>query len=177
MTNRLQATGMGGVLAIALALAPLAACGGPDHPPPPPSSFDGLPVSGSLAFARQSGFTSCRADTTEMRCRRNGVMLLGFGPFNAALDLNGYNGGGGFDQLTLWHDRDQNAFIAMANALERRGWRSCYTGVGNRGDQAIYTHPDVRVRISMDLSYWGKRRLRVLPEWNRREAGCRPSRS
>lgn len=107
-----------------------------------------------------------------MRCRRVGVMFLGFGPFDAALDLNGSNGGGGFDQLTLWHDQDQNAFIPLGAALERQGWRSCYTGEGNRGDQAIYTHRHARVRISMDLSYWGKRRLRVLPPWNEREPLC-----
>ena len=99
-------------------------------------------------------------------------MFLGFGPFNAALDLNGSNGGGGFDQLILWHDRDQNAAIPVGNALERQGWRSCFTGEGFKGDQAIYTHERVRVRISMDLSYWGKRRLRVIPNWNKREHRC-----
>ena len=107
-----------------------------------------------------------------MRCRRAGVMFLGFGPFNAALDLNGSNGGGGFDQLILWHDRDQNAAIPIGSALERQGWRSCFTGEGHRGDQAIYMRPDAPVRISMDLSYWGKRRLRVIPEWNNREPRC-----
>jgi len=150
----------------------LAGCGGPDRAPPPPSSFDGLPISGNLDYARRSGFTNCWEDTTEMRCRRAGVMFLGHGPFNAALDLNGSNGGGGFDQLTLWHDRDQNAFIPIGVALERQGWRSCYTGEGNRGDQAIYTHPRVQARLSMDLSYWGKRRLRVIPGWNVREPRC-----
>jgi hypothetical protein len=157
---------------LALALALLNGCGGPDHPPPPASFFGGLPVSGSLEDARRSGFTACRAETTEMRCRRGGVMFLGFGPFNAALDLNGSNGGGGFDQLTLWHDRDQDALFAVGTALERQGWRACFTGQGHRGDQALYTHPGARVRLSMDLSYWGKRRLRVIPEWNRREPGC-----
>ena len=107
-----------------------------------------------------------------MRCRRGGVMFLGYGPFNAALDLNGSNGGGGFNQLTLWHDRDQNAAIPVGTALERQGWRSCFTGEGNKGDQAIYAHPRAPVRISMDLSYWGKRRLRVIPRWNNRETGC-----
>jgi hypothetical protein len=150
----------------------LAGCGGPDRPPPPPLSFEELPVSGSLKDALSAGFTSCREDTTEMRCRRGGVMFLGFGPFNAALDLNGSNGGGGFDQLILWHDRDQSAAIPIGAALERQGWRSCFTGEGDRGDQAIYTHPRARVRISMDLSYWGKRRLRVIPNWNKREPGC-----
>jgi hypothetical protein len=99
-------------------------------------------------------------------------MFLGFGPFNAALDLNGSNGGGGFDQLTLWHDRDQNAAIPVGNALERQGWQVCFTGEGSRGDQAIYTRPNAPVRISMDLSYWGKRRLRVIPQWNDRDARC-----
>jgi hypothetical protein len=107
-----------------------------------------------------------------MRCRRNGVMFLGHGPFNAALDLNGGNGGGGFDQLTLWHDRDQNAAIPLVTALERQGWRECFTGEGHKGDQAIYTRPGLPVRISMDLSYWGKRRIRVIPEWNVRERRC-----
>jgi hypothetical protein len=99
-------------------------------------------------------------------------MFLGFGPFNAALDLNGSNGGGGFDQLTLWHDRDQNAAVPVGNALERQGWQVCFTGEGSRGDQAIYTRPNAPVRISMDLSYWGKRRLRVIPEWNNRDPRC-----
>jgi hypothetical protein len=155
-----------------LALGLLHGCGGPDHPPPAGSSFEGLPVSGSLDDALKAGFTRCREDTTEMRCRRDGVRFFGFGPFNAALDLNGSNGGGGFDQLTLWHDRDQNALIAVGSFLERQGWRTCFTGEETRGDQAIYTRRGEPVRISMDLSYWGKRRLRVLPEWNNREPRC-----
>lgn len=118
---------------LATAFGLLIGCGGPDRPPPPHLAFEGLPVSGSLEDALEAGFTSCREDTTEMRCRRrNGVMLLGHGPFEAALDLNGSNGGGGFDQLTLWHDRDQNAAIPLARALERHGWRECFTGEGNR---------------------------------------------
>lgn len=107
-----------------------------------------------------------------MRCRREGVTFLGFGPFSAALDLNGRSGGGGFDQLIMWHDRDQDAAIPVGEFLERRGWRACFTGEGHRGDQGIYTHPHARVRISMDLSYWGKRRLRVIPSWNNRERSC-----
>ncbi|HEX8442206.1 MAG TPA: hypothetical protein VF631_01015 [Allosphingosinicella sp.] len=169
MLTKLQAYVPGTLLAT---VALLAGCGGPDRPPPPPLSFDGLPVSGSLSYALKSRFTRCLEDTTEMRCRRDGVMFLGFGPFNAALDLNGSNGGGGFDQLTLWHDRDQNAFLPIVAALERQGWRSCFTGEDDRGDQAIYTHARARARISMDLSYWGKRRLRVIPEWNNREPRC-----
>jgi hypothetical protein len=150
----------------------LTACGGPDHPPPPPLFYGGLPVSGSLEDALKAGFTKCRADTTEMRCRRNAVMFLGFGPLNAALDLNGNNGGGGFDQLTLWHDSDQNAAIPIGVALQEHGWSSCFTGDGRWGDQAIYTLEGAPVRISMDISYWGKRRIRVIPQWNNKERRC-----
>src|SRR3712207_4435565 len=87
--------GWKGSKGLVTAVVLLAGCGGPDHPPPPPSWFEGLPVSGSLQDAHKAGFTSCREDTTEMRCRRSGVRFRGFGPFNAALDLNGSNGGGG----------------------------------------------------------------------------------
>ena len=146
--------------------------GGPTRSPPPSAWFARLPVSGSLADAHRAGFTRCWKDSREMRCRRDGVMFLGFGPFNAALDLNGRNGGGGFDQLVLWHDRDQDAAIDVTAALERHGWRACFTGEGQRGDQGIYTHRAAAVRISMDLSYWGKRRMRVIPNWNNRERRC-----
>jgi hypothetical protein len=99
-------------------------------------------------------------------------MIRGFGPFSAAVDLRGKDGRGGFDQLTLWHDFDQDAAILLVQALERQGWRSCFTGEGMRGDQGIYTHPSASARISMDLSYWGKRRLRIIPQWNNRERRC-----
>ena len=159
--------------ALLAGFAMLAGCGGPDHPPPPAMWIEGgLPVSGSLHDAHKAGFTNCFSFTVEMRCRRNGVMFHGFGPYNAAVDLNGGNGGGGFDQLTLWHDGDQYALLAVVNALERQGWRACFTGDENRGDQGIYTHPKASVRLSLDLSYWGKRRLRVIPNWNRRERSC-----
>ena len=170
MRITLKVTSMGSLLLLSSAL--LSACGGPDHPPPPALSFDGLPVSGSLSYAQSLGLTRCLEYPAEMRCRRDGVMFLGFGPFNAAVDLNGGGGGGGFGQLTLWHDRDQAAFIPIGTTLERQGWRSCFTGEGNRGDQAIYTHQGAPVRISMDLSYWGKRRLRVIPKGNARAPRC-----
>jgi hypothetical protein len=133
---------------------------------------DGLPVSGRLEDALEAGFTYCISYTTEMRCRRGGVTIQGFGPFNAAVDLDGSDGSGGFDQVTLWHDMDQSAAIPLVTELERQGWRSCYTGEGIRGDQGIYTHPGAPARFSIDLSYWGKRRLRLIPEWNNRERRC-----
>jgi len=156
----------------ALALLLLAGCEGPVRPPPPLQWYDGLPVSGSVGDARRAGFTRCLADRKEMRCRRDGVTFLGLGPLNAAADLVGSDGRGGFDQLTLWHDRDQNAFIPLVTRLEREGWRACFTGEDRKGDQAIYTRPGLPVRISMDLSYWGKRRLRIIPNSNRRERIC-----
>ena len=136
--------------------------------------FDGLPVSGSLATARNAGFTYCIAFTVDMRCRKQVVMIAGHGPYRAAVDLDGGDGSGGFDQLTLWHDLDQTAVFAVGDSLERRGWRSCYrnTSQGDWGDQKIYRHQGSSVRFSMDLSYWGKRRLRVIPEWNKRVPSC-----
>ncbi|CAN5428790.1 hypothetical protein BH10PSE15_BH10PSE15_12630 [soil metagenome] len=94
-------------------------------------------------------------------------MLEGTGPYEAALDLVGSDGSGGFDQLLLWHDSDQYAVYAVTDVLEKQGWRSCNTGTDDHGDQNIYTHAGVPVRVSMDLSYWGKRRLRVIPGWSK----------
>ena len=159
---------------IVMALGVLASCGPTDDLPPPPTVVvQGLPVSGTLGDAIKAGFNTCVNITkTEIRCRRSGVMFDGFGPFSAAVNLNGRKGASGFDQLTLWHDQDQNALLAVANALERRGWRTCFTGEGQRGDQGIYTRPGEPVRVSLDLSYSGKRRLRVIPQWNKREPSC-----
>ena len=149
--------------AILLAAGLAGGCRGPLPPPPPPLWIGGLPVSGSLADARSAGFNRCIAYNTEMRCRRSGVMLLGQGPYSAAVDLAGSDGSGGFDHLILWHDGDQSALIAVTAVLERQGWRACYTGEGRWGDQAIYTRTGAAMHFSMDLSYWAKRRLRVFP--------------
>ena len=149
----------------------LAGCG--DYRPPPPHiAFGRLPVSGSLADAHFAGFRRCIPDTTRMRCRRDGVTLLGRGPFNAAVDLAEGDGSGGFDELTLWHDRDRSALVALGTALERGGWKACFTGRGHYGDQAVYSRPGAPVRFSMDISYWGKRRFRVIPAWKGREGAC-----
>lgn len=159
------------LVSVALALG-LAGCGS-DHPPPAALAFGGLPVSGSLADARRAGFTDCvQPDWASVRCRRHGVMFEGAGPYEAAVDLDGHDGSGGFDQVILWHDGDQYAVYKITDVLDRQGWRTCSTGKGDRGDQLIYARAGSPVRIFMDLSYWGKRRLRVLPEWNRRERRC-----
>jgi len=152
----------------------LMGCGGPSRPPPPAMLFDSLPVSGSLATARKAGFTYCIRFTIDMRCRNRVVMLLGHGPYQAAVDLDGSDGAGGFDQLTLWHDLNQTAVFAVVDELERRGWTSCYrnSSQGDWGDQKIYRRQGAPVWFSMDISYWGKRRLRVIPEWNKRVPSC-----
>jgi hypothetical protein len=145
----------------------------PKRTPPRYQAYAGLPVSGSLTDAQRAGFSACLNDTAvTLRCRRHGVMLFGQGPYEAAVDLVGGSGNGGFDQLTLWHDTDQYAVYKVADTLERQGWRRCYTGKDDRGDQAIYTRAGAPVRIQMDLSYWAKRRLRVIPVWNCKEQLC-----
>ena len=145
-------------------------------PPPAGMTFEGLPVSGSLALARQLDFDRCIAFPATMRCRQQGVMIGGEGPYNAAVDLRGGRGQGGFDHLILWHDTDQMAVYEVAELLERQGWRSCYKPLPppkqSWGDQQILTHSNARVRVSMDLSYYAKRRLRIIPEWNPRKPVC-----
>ncbi|MEG3085855.1 hypothetical protein [Sphingomonas sp. PB4P5] len=154
-----------------LALLAIAGC---ERPPPPPGLAVGdLPISGSLAAATRRGFTDCfKSDAIRMRCRRHDVMVMGYGPFEAAVDLIGGDGSGGFDQVTFWHDRDQYAVYAIAEAFERRGWTSCYNSLTDRGDQIIYTRKGTPFQVMMDLSYYGKRRLRFVPEWNRRDRRC-----
>ncbi|WP_100207624.1 hypothetical protein [Sphingomonas elodea] len=145
----------------------LAGCeAAPDTPPPPPSlRYAGLPVQGSLADATGAGFGNCIQMTgSHLRCRRSGVMLLGEGPYEAAIDLIGSDGSGGFRQLTLWHDRDQSAPLKVAEVLKRQGWTYRYTGEGDRGDQMVLVRKGAPVHFSVDLSYWGKRRIRILPE-------------
>lgn len=146
----------------------------PVRTPPPPLAFAGLPVSGSVADARRAGFTRCvRIDAFRLRCRRAPVMLFGGGPYEAAVDLIGSEGRGGFDRLTLWQEGDQYAVYKLVEALQRQGWRHCETGDERWGDQDIYTHPGAPVRVSMDLSYYGKRRVRFLPLSNT-ERSCTP---
>jgi hypothetical protein len=156
-----------GPLAALLALLALPGCG-PQRVPPPVLLVEGLPVSGTIAAARRAGFTQCRGDPISLRCRRPAVTLHGFGPYQAAVDLVGSDGSGGFDQLTLWHDTDQFAVVELGNALEREGWRVCLTGDDSRGDQQIYTRPGSPVIVSIDISYWSKRRLRLIPARGRR---------
>ena len=162
-----------GAGALFVASVLLSGCDRPDEPPPPTVMFEGLPITGRWNDAREAGFTSC-VDVTrrQLRCRRGGVMFRGFGPFDAAIDLNGSEGRSGFNHLTIWNDVDQNALIGVVKSLERQGWQACFTGEGSRGDQGIYKHPNGPVIISLDLSYSGKRRLRFLPRSNKLDTQC-----
>jgi hypothetical protein len=164
-----------GVIVIATMLL-LVGCG-PAPPPPPALLFEGLPVSGSNVTATRACFNRCIDFGGSVRCRRDAVSLGGAGPYNAAVDLRGGDGREGFDHLTLWHDRDQYAVYGVSEMLTRRGWRSCYTSIdgGQSGDQMIFSRPGALVSITMDLSYWMKRRVRVFPAWSRARPTCAKS--
>jgi hypothetical protein len=153
----------------------LSACSADRRAPPPPSlKFSGLPISGSLADAHRAGFANCISDNVSMRCRRNGVMFEGQGPFDAAVDLVGGDASGGFDHLTLWHATDQNALVSIVRELQKNHWSECLTPNGSSwGGQAIYQHQGSPVFISMDMSYWSKRRLRVYPAGRGNIPKCR----
>lgn len=162
-----------------LLLLPLVSLGcTPNRQPPPVLLFAGLPVSGDLQSALRTGFRNCfNLDAINVRCRRHGVFVQGHGPYEAAVDLRGSKGQSGFDHLTLWHDQDQRAVYDILVSLHRAGWRSCHTGNQHSGDQAIFTHPAARVRISVDISFYGNRRLRVFPTWKpqRLSSRCVPN--
>ncbi|MCH8617482.1 hypothetical protein LZ016_15395 [Sphingomonas sp. SM33] len=161
------------LLAPWLILMQLSACGEDRRPPPASLKFGDLPVSGTLADARRAGFTACVPDNVSMRCRREAVVFQRQGPFSAAVDLKGSDGAGGFDHLTLWHAADQNALIAIVNELKIDGWSECLTPSGQWGGQAIYQRKGAPVFISMDLSYWSKRRLMVFPAVPAKVPRCR----
>ena len=138
----------------------------PNQPPPPTLWFAGLPVSGDLANALRAGFDDCpEMDAVNIRCRRHGVMIYGNGPYEAAVDLRGSKGQSGFDHLTVWNVGDQSALYKVLASLHERGWTSCHTEFSLGGGQAIFTHRASPVFFSIDLNYYGKRRLRVFPIW------------
>ncbi|UUR07741.1 hypothetical protein [Sphingomonas glaciei] len=156
-----------------LALTLLASCG---EAPQPPAAFlfDGLPVTGSLADARRAGFTACVSHNVEMRCRKEGVSFQRHGPFSAAVDLGGGDGGGGFDHLTLWHASDQSALVAIIDELRNGGWDECLTPLGSGWEgQAIYRRKDSPIFIALDLTYWDRRTLKVYPAMAANIPRCR----
>ena len=141
-------------------------------PPPPLQFFDGLPIAGSLRDARGEGFTRCMNFNSSLRCRRSNMRLLRYGPFDAAVDLAGGDGRGGFRQIILWNDRDQDGAIDIGRELKRQRWHSCLTMLHNWGDQHILRREDSPVRVSIDLSYYGKRRIRIMPDRMAAEPQC-----
>ncbi len=143
-----------------LALLALSGCSDPPPPPEKPlapvATFEGLPLSGNKETALAAGFGQCKEAPKGMRCRKDGVMIKGAGPYSAAVDLDiiAPNGRARFDRVTLWHDSDQGALLAVKAALENIGWTSCLTPDAER-----YWQPPSPLRIAIDTSYWGKRRM------------------
>lgn len=159
--------------AMASVLALASGCGRADDAPPPPRlSFQGLPVTGDLDLARQAGFTSCLEYNIYFRCRREGVMFEGVGPFHAAVDARGTDGASGFREVSLWSVENQHILPRLARRLVSEGWSECRTGEEDRGDQHILTKAGSPVRLSIDITYWGNRRLRILPEAGQETGKC-----
>lgn len=160
-------------LMIFLALPLLTACERePDAPPPANLSFEGLPITGDLDFARSAGFGRCMELGRYLRCRREGVEFGGGGPYHAAVDAVGREGASGFHELSLWSETDQSALSRVGNAMVAEGWQECRTGEEDRGDQRILTKAGSSVRISIDITYWGNRRLRIIPEQGQPTGHC-----
>lgn len=160
-------------LMIFMALALLTACDRePDAPPPANLSFEGLPITGNLDFARSAGFTRCMELGRYLRCRREGITFGGSGPYHAAVDAVGREGASGFHELSLWSETDQSALSRVGNAMVADGWQECRTGEEDRGDQRILTKAGSSVRISIDITYWGNRRLRIIPEQGQATGHC-----
>lgn len=149
----------GRIIGSMLALLALSGCGAeppPEPPVEPVAIFEGLPLSGNLATALAAGFGDCLDGTKGLRCRKDGVMLMGEGPFSAAVDLDKPvpDREPRFDQVTVWHSRDQSAVLALSPLLARAGWTSCLTPDAER-----FWRPPSPLRIAIDTNYWGSRRL------------------
>lgn len=122
----------------------------------PSAIFAGLPLSGNLSTALAAGFGACLEATRGLRCQKADVMVMGIGPLRAAVDLDVKRAGGAarFDHVTLWHPSDQSVTIALRPLLEKQGWQSCLTPDAER-----LWNPPSPIRIAIDTSYWGSRRL------------------
>jgi hypothetical protein len=160
-------------IAAIMILALTAACDRePDALPPANLSFESLPVAGDLAFARSAGFTRCMELGRYLRCRREGIEFGGSGPYHGAVDALGDEGRSGFHEVSLWSETDQSALSRVGNAMVADGWQECRTGEEDRGDQRILTKAGSPVRISIDITYWGNRRLRIIPERGQATGRC-----
>lgn len=127
-----------------------------DNKPLPAIYFEGLPLSGNLATAKAAGFGACLDGTKGLRCRKEGVMVMGVGPLSAAVDLDAAPKGAParFDHVTLWHGTDQGAVLDLGDLLKKANWQSCLTP-----DEERYLHPPSPVRLAIDTNYWGIRRI------------------
>jgi len=127
-----------------------------ERKPLPAPFFEGLPLSGNLATARKAGFGACLDGTKGMRCRKEGVMVMGVGPLSAAVDLDAapIEAPARFDHVTLWHATDQGAVLDLGERLKNADWQSCLTP-----DEERYLHLPSPVRIAIDTNYWGIRRV------------------
>jgi hypothetical protein len=131
----------------------------PDQKPAKPSAvFEGLPLSGNEATALAAGFGNCLDATKGLRCRKDGVTIMGVGPLIAAVDLDQKrpDGSARFDHVTLWHPSDQGVVLGLEDALARAGWKSCITTDAER-----FWRPPSPLRIAIDTSYWGHRRVLI----------------
>jgi hypothetical protein len=129
-----------------------------DSKPLPAIFFEGLPLSGNLATATAAGFGACLDGTKGLRCRKEGVMVMGVGPLSAAVDLDAAPKGSParFDHVTLWHATDQGAVLDLGDLLKKAGWQSCLTP-----DDERYLQPPSPIRLAIDTNYWGTRRVVV----------------
>lgn len=163
----------GAFLATLLAVTLLGSCG-EARQPPATFLFENLPVSGSLADARRAGFTACVSHNVDMRCRKEGVFFRKHGPFSAAVDLQGGDGAGGFDHLTLWHSSNQGALVEITNELRGDGWSECLTPLGSSWEgRAIYQRKDSPIFIALDLTYWDRRTLKLYRAASTKAPRCR----
>jgi hypothetical protein len=117
--------------------------------------FEGLPLSGNKATALAAGFGDCLDGTRGLRCRKK-VTILGVGPVWAAVDLDkeAADGSARFDHVTLWHPTDQGVVLGFEGTLAQAGWKSCLTP-----DEERFWRPPSPLRIAIDTSYWGSRRV------------------
>jgi hypothetical protein len=149
------------------ALLILAACSDPiareaaKAPEKPVALFERLPLSGNLATAVAHGFGNCLDDGRGIRCFREQVRVMGIGPVRAAIDMIGADRR--FDHVTLWHPSDQSAMLPLRDVLAKAGWRTCLTP-----DEERFWKPPSPVRLALDTSYWGKRRLVIRADISRR---------
>lgn len=147
-----------------LALCAALLASGCDKSPPktetapavPTALFEGLPLSGNIGTALAAGFGDCLEGTRGPRCSKDGVMVMGVGPLTASVDLDVKTDDGEprFDHMTLWHKTDQGLALGLRETLTKAGWASCLTPDAER-----YWRPPSPLRIAIDTSYWGSRRV------------------